>query len=74
MEEFCNLVTGLALLGDDPSGELRLRVEAAQNRCDQVRAALFDAQGTPSEGVTVRAFASSTKEKHLAAHPQTFVP
>lgn len=52
MEEFCNLMTGLAVLGEDDDGELRLRIEAAQNRCDQVRTALYDAIppcGTPSQ-------------------------
>jgi hypothetical protein len=48
MEEFCNLLTGLKLLGDDAADDLRSRIEAAQDRCDQVRIALFAARSTPN--------------------------
>jgi hypothetical protein len=47
MEEFCSLVTGLSLLGADDA-ELRDRLRAAEARCSEVRAALFDAASTPS--------------------------
>ena len=51
MEEFCSLVTGLAVLGEDDRAELRARITAAQSRCDHARVALYSAiapSGTPS--------------------------
>jgi hypothetical protein len=47
MEEFCNLMTGLSLLGADDS-ELQQRLHLAETRCAEVRAALYDALGTPN--------------------------
>jgi hypothetical protein len=49
MEEFCSLMTGLSLFGADETGELQQRIQQAETRCAQVRAALYDALGTPTQ-------------------------
>jgi hypothetical protein len=49
MEEFCNLVTGLRLLGADEDDELRLRLERAEQRCTEARTALYDARRTVAQ-------------------------
>jgi hypothetical protein len=46
MEEFCNLMTGLSLLAEDERGELRFRLRLAEQRCAELRAALYDARRT----------------------------
>jgi hypothetical protein len=43
MEEFCSLLTGRAVLGVEDAEDLYARIQAAQDRCDRMGAALYNA-------------------------------